>query len=429
MRSNILNNRIAKNAGWIIGAKVVQALFGFAISILSARYLGPSNYGIINYAASLISFVTPFAQLGITDIIVQELISHKDEEGTVLGTATVLTLFSSVICILGLNLFALVANADSVVTRIVCLLYSLMLICQAFELILNWFQAHLLSKYTSIISTIAYIVVSAYKLFLLMTQKSIYWFTVSYSIDFVIIASCSYLVYKKKGGQRFSFSKSVGKRMLNTSKYYIVSSLMVTLFVNVDKIMINQMIDDASVGFYSVAISCSGMTGFIFSAVINSFRPVIFSHRTDNNIERFELNLKRLYCIVIYLSLAQSVVVSIFSKEIVSILYGSQYIDSIGVLKLLVWYTTFSYLGSVRNIWILSENKQKYLLVLNSVGAVVNIILNAVLIPRIGITGAALASLVTQFITNYVMGWILKPLRHNNKLMMQALNPRCIIEA
>lgn len=217
--------------------------------------------------------------------------------------------------------------------------------------------------------------------------------------------------------------------MLHTSKYYIISSLMITLFAHVDKIMINQMIDDASVGYYSVAIACATMTGFVFTSLINSFRPAIFSHHAENDVEGFELSLKRLYCIVIYLSLVQSVIITVFAKPIVGLLYGEDYIESVGALKLIVWYTTFSYIGSVRNIWILSEKKQHYLLVLNSVGAVLNIILNAILIPAIGIAGAALASVLTQFVTNYVLGWIIRPLRHNNILMMQSLNPRCLMGA
>lgn len=427
MKGNLLNNRIAKNAGWLIGSKVIQALFGFLISIFSARYLGPTNYGIINYAASLVAFLTPLAQLGLTDIIVQEFISHKDEEGTILGTSIILTLLSSLICVTGLFLFVYVANPNSVETQIVCLLYSLMLFFQAFEIVTYWFQAHLLSKYTAIISTIAYLIVSAYKFFLLITKKNVYWFAISYSIDFFIISICSYVVYKKEGGQRFSFSISVGKRMLQTSKYYIISSLMISLFAHVDKIMINQMIDDANVGYYSVALACATLFGFVFTSIISSFRPVIFSHRTENDMHGFELNMRRLYCIVIYLSIFQSVVISIFAKPLVTILYGKEYVESIGVLKLIVWYTTFSYIGSVRNIWILSEKKQKYLLVLNTVGAVANIILNYVFIPRIGITGAALASLLTQFVTNYVMGWVIKPLRQNNIIMMQSLNPKCLL--
>ena len=89
-----------------------------------------------------------------------------------------------------------------------------------------------------------------------------------------------------------------------------------------------------------------------------------------------------------------------------------------------MWYTTFSYLGAVRDIWILAENKQKYLWIINLSGASVNICLNAFMIPVYGINGAAAASLITQIFTNVMMGFILKPIRPCNRLMLQSLNVR-----
>ena len=77
---------------------------------------------------------------------------------------------------------------------------------------------------------------------------------------------------------------------------------------------------------------------------------------------------------------------------------------------------------SVRNIWILAENKQKYLWIINLSGASLNVILNYILIPVWGICGASFASLVTQFFTNVIVGYILKPIRKNNDIMLKALD-------
>ena len=136
-----------------------------------------------------------------------------------------------------------------------------------------------------------------------------------------------------------------------------------------------------------------------------------------------------LYSIVIYLSLAQSIVMTMFSKLIIFILYGKAYYPSIKALQIIVWYTTFSYIGSVRNIWILANDKQKYLWKINLFGAVANIVLNAIMIPVMGINGAAIASLITQIFTNIIVGYIIKPIRPNNNIIVESLNPRFLIEA
>ena len=82
----------------------------------------------------------------------------------------------------------------------------------------------------------------------------------------------------------------------------------------------------------------------------------------------------------------------------------------------------------VRNIWILAENKQKYLWIINLSGALANVALNAVLIPSMGSDGAAWASLVTQMFTNVVTGFLIRPIRRNNRLMFQSLNPKRLWE-
>ena len=115
------------------------------------------------------------------------------------------------------------------------------------------------------------------------------------------------------------------------------------------------------------------------------------------------------------------------AELIVGVVYGSQYSPSVTALRIVVWYTTFAYLGSVRNIWLLAENKQKYLWIVNLSGAVANVLLNFCLIPYLGVNGAAIASLVTQFFTNVIIGYIIKPIRPNNRIMVSSLNPKVLI--
>ena len=73
------------------------------------------------------------------------------------------------------------------------------------------------------------------------------------------------------------------------------------------------------------------------------------------------------------------------------------------------------------------EQKQRYLILLNLSGAFANIALNAMLIPRLGAIGASIASLVSQFFSNVIMGFVIKELRPNNVLMLRSLNPKYLI--
>ena len=422
----MIQNRVLKNASWLIACRIAQSAISLIIGMLTARYLGPSNYGLISYAASLVAFVVPVMQLGLSNILVHETVEHPEQEGKVYGTAIALSLVSSLACIMGLFTFVAVVNRGQTETIVVCVLYSILLIFQAIELIQYWFQAKLLSKYIAIVSLCAYVLVATYKVFLLATQKNIYWFTVSNAIDYMVIAFALLAVYKKLGGQKLDFSWAVAKRMLNSSRYYIVSSMMVTIFAQTDKIMLTLMIGETATGYYSAAVTCAGVTSFVFVAIIDSMRTQIFESRIVGKKE-FELDMSRLYCIVTYLSIAQSLFMTLFARPMILLLYGEEYTSAIPALRIVVWYSTFSYFGSVRNIWILAEQKQKYLWIINLSGALANVILNAILIPVWGLMGAAFASLVTQIFTNVIIGFILKPIRPNNRLMLKGLSVMLIL--
>lgn len=421
-------NRVIKNASWIILCRIIQAVIGLILTMFSARYLGPSGYGLISYAASIVAFVTPIMQLGLNSTLVQEIVAHPDQEGEILGTAIAMCFVSSVACIIGVITFVCVANPGETDTIIVCGLYSASLIFQSFEIIQCWFQAKLLSKYTAITTLVAYTAMSAYKIILLIVGKSIYWFALSQVLDYCIISVVFLLIYRKIGIEQLNISFRRGKQMLEKSKYYIASSLMVTVFAQTDRVMLKLMIDESAVGFYSAAVTCAGMTSFVFGAIIDSARPAILSVKNISQT-KFEDRIKLLYFFVIYLALLQSVFISVLSKWIVLFLYGPAYESTINALRIIVWYTTFSYLGSVRNIWILAEGKQRFLWIINLSGALTNVGLNLLLIPVWGINGAAIASLVTQIFTNVIIGFILKPIRDNNYLMLKSIRLGMIVSA
>lgn len=420
------NRRIFNNAIWIVGCKIFRAMLGLIVTMLSARYLGPSGYGIINYAASIVTFVVPVMQLGLNSTLVQELLNEPDREGEVMGTSIAMSLVSGLCCIVGVTTFAAVTNPGEPVTVLVCALYSIQLIFQALEQIQYWFHAKLLSKFVSVTMLAAYAVTSAYKILLLVLGSSVYWFALAQAVDFCLISGALLVIYKRMGADRLRFSFPLFRTMFARSKYYIISNLMISVFAQTDRIMLKMMLDETAVGYYSAAVTCAGMTGFVFEAIINSAQPVVLESARKGSAS-LEKAISSLYSVVIYLSVVQCVGITVFAELIVGILYGAQYAPAVGALRMIVWYTTFSYLGAVRDVWILAQWKQKYLLIINLIGAGTNVVLNALMIPVMGINGAALASLLTQIFTNVGLGFIIKPIRRNNLLMMRGLHPKYIL--
>lgn len=420
------SNRIVKNATWIIGCRAFQAVFNLIVSMIIARFLGPSNFGIINYAESIATFVLPIMQLGFSNTLVLELVTDREKEGEILGTVLASCFVSGVICISAVVIFTEFVNHGEKETILVCLLYSFMLLAHALEMLMYWFEAHLISQYTSIVSLIAYVIVSAYKIYLVVTGRSIYWFAISNTLDYMIIAICQIYLYKRLGGSKLEFSFFRFKKMFNDSKYYIISGLMIAVFSQTDRIMLKLMVGNDVTGYYSAAVRCAGLTTFVFSAIISSSSPVIYES-FEKSEDAFERNIQNLYSVILYMAFAQSMIMTLFAKPIILILYGSAYIDAVPALQIITWYIAFSYMGTIRNRWMLAKGIQHLIWKIDLAGALINVVLNMICIPKFGIIGAATASLVTQMFTNFVLSWLIKDVRRNNDLIMNGLNPKSAI--
>ncbi|MFH1511904.1 MAG: flippase, partial [Bacillota bacterium] len=354
--------------------------------------------------------------------LVHELITRGKREGAVLGTSLAIGSLASFFCFLGVCAFAFFVNASEQEIVIVCCLYSIGLLFQAADMLQFWFQAKLQSKYYAVAMLIAYTAVSAYRVALLLSHKSVYWFALTAAIDHGVVALILFFAYRRKGGAKLSFSKTVAKEMLRKSRHYILPALMVSIFAETDKLMLKWMIGQEVVGYYSAAVTISGLSSIICAAIINSFRPVIFENKEKSDAA-YEGSVVQLYSVIIYFSLVQCVGIAALSGVLVGGLFGADYAPAATVILVLVWYTGFSYLGAVRDIWLLGENKQSLLWKINLCGVLLNIALNLLLIPLWGIHGAAAATLTTQLFTNVLLGFVFKGIRRNNTLMARALNP------
>lgn len=418
--TGFLKNKTVKNAGWIIGGRLVNKALSFLVSILTARYLGPSNFGLIGYVTAYVTFFASVCNLGINSVIIKNFADHPEEEGKTLGTTLVLRAVSSFLSALMIVGIVALLNRGESLTVLVAALASLGLLFQVFDILKYWFQSRLQSKYAAIATVIAYFAVSVYKLVLLMTGKSVAWFALATSVDYFVVAVFLLVAYRKNQGPAFSFSFAKARELLGASSSYIVAGLMVSVYASTDKLMLERMLGTESVAFYTTAVSISTAWTFLLEAVIDSMYPsVVQAYGKDRKL--FEKRNRQLYALVLYVSIGVSAVICLLSGPIVSLLYGQEYLGSVAPLRIVVWYTAFSYLGVARNAWMVCENRQKYLKYLYIAAAVCNVLLNFLLLPVWGAAGAALASLVTQILTTVCLPALIRPLRPNARLMLEAL--------
>ncbi len=451
--ANVLNNRVVKNAGWLIFGKIAQMCINLFVGLLTARYLGPSNYGVINYGSAYTAFFLNLCTLGINSVLVKEFVDYPNEEGKIIGTTLGLKGVASVLSAISIMLISSFIDANEPTTILVVALCSIGLVFNILDtfnywfqsklqskvtamasliafavtaaykvlvvalcsigLVFNildtfnyWFQSKLQSKVTAMASLIAFAVTAAYKVYLMVTDKSVVYFAFATSIDYMCIGVLLILVYNRYKGSKLCFSWEYGKKLLKSSTPFIIPGLMVAIYGQTDKMMLKQMISDAEIGYYSTAVSICTMWCFILSAIIDSMYPIIMEAYNENKNNFIHKN-KILYAIIFYCCILVSVFITVFAKVIVKILYGNAYLPTVNPLRIITWYTAFSYLGLARNAWIVCENKQKYLTPVYASAALANVILNLIFIPLYGASGAAVASLIAQILTTIVVPFMI----------------------
>ncbi len=414
-----VKSKTVRNAGWLIAGRIAQMLVSMLVGLMCARYLGPLGYGVVNYASAYTALICSLCTLGINSVIVKELVDAPENQGQLIGTTLLLraaaSVFSSdaVICVVNI-----VKNNDKAAVLVV-MLSCVGTVFRAFDTFNYWFQSRLESKVCATASFIAYLITAAYRVYLMATGKSVVWFAFASSVDNICIALILLIVYKKHNGQRLSFSLECGKKLLGKSYHFIISGLMIAVYSQTDKIMLGHMISETEIGYYSTAAAMANIWCFVLSAIIDSGYPSVIQADRENR-RLFEKRNKQLYAAVFYLSVLVSVIFTVFGERMILLLYGESYLPSAAPLRIITWHTAFSYLGVARDAWVVCNNCQKYLKYLYMTSASANVLLNLMLIPSLGVSGAALASLITQILTIVILVFI-RDMRGNTKLIFEAV--------
>lgn len=408
-----------KNTGWLVFEQIFRMGLNVIVTSLMVRYLGTHDFGLLTYSYAFTIIFTTVSNLGIDSIIVNEMIKNRDETGKVIGTTIYLRLIASFASIISIFFLIRLLNPDETFLYLITFIQSISIIFLALDSISYWFQSNLQSKYIVIAKSVAFIIVSIWRLALIYFEKSVYFFAVATIIEAVVmcIFVVGFYIYFK--GPKLRFSYRIAKQLLTKAFYFFISGILILLFTEVDKIMLGQIVNNTSVGIYAAALTISSLWMFIPSALINSARPVIMTAKTQD-LDSYTKKFKQLFCSIIWIGIVASCVITILSKPIILLIYGNQFQDSIAVLSILIWSRIFSLIGSIRAMWLTTEDLAAYQMHFVGMGAILNIGFNLLLIPKYGAIGAAIAALITEALSTFLLLLIFKKTRPLFKLIIEA---------
>lgn len=413
-------HKFIKNTGWLIFDKILHMIMSLVVTGAVARYLGDHDYGIINYGLSFVNIFAIVTKLGIDSIIVNELVKNRNKQGEIIGTTIGLRMLSSLFSLIITYIFVCVLNPAQEVIIVVTMIESISLVGLALDTIDFYFQSKLMSKYSALARTLSYPLVCLYRLVLVWLKSDLQWFAWACVFDTIFIGFFLVVFYKKNKGPTLKFSWSMGKYLLVYGKHFVFANLLVTVYTQMDRLMLGSISGQGQVGIYSAAMTIANLWIFIPNALIDSARPLIMELKAKGEEQLYQKRWRQIYAGVIWISILAGIFFTIFPKLVVWIIYGKDYFSAVSVLMILIWSRLFSLLGILRSTWMLCEGYEKYVKYFVGFGALMNVILNSVWIPAMGANGAALATLVTEISSSFIISLCYKKTRKLTPIIWDA---------
>ncbi|THB66152.1 MAG: flippase [Gammaproteobacteria bacterium] len=400
-----------KNTSWLLIEKIIRVIVYFFVWIWVARYLGPKQFGILNFSQSFVALFLVFSTLGLDSIAIKELVKKPEKRNMILGTAFILKLVGALFSIIIIAISIEFSSSDNN-TKLMVIIIAAGLIFQSMNVIDFYFQSKVQGKYVALCNIAVISISSTVKVILILCHSPLIYFAYTSILDSLILSIGLMFFYhqNKLSIYKWVFKLAIARQLLSKSWPLIISSISIILYMRIDQVMINAFFDSNEVGIYAAATKISEAWYFIPIVITASLFPAIIdSYETD--IHLYRRRLSRLYKLMLIISAAIIIPTTLLAPIIIPVVFGEEYRNSSDILTLHIWAGIFVSIGVANSKRLITENLQKFSSINTFIGAISNIILNLILIPTYGGKGAAVATLISQFVSAYFCLYFFKDTR------------------
>jgi PST family polysaccharide transporter len=411
------------NTGWLFGDRALRMGMGLVVGLWVARYLGPEQFGLLNYAQAFVALFTALATLGLDRIVVRDLVQHPEKKGEILGTTLALRLAGALAAILVQGLTVYFIQPDNLLLHLLVAILGSAMVFQAFDSVDLWFQSQVQSRHTVIAKNAAFLLMGGVRVALILARQPLVAFAVAILGEAALGAFFLLLRYRHQRGDpgAWRVSGAWAKTLLRDGWPLILSGLAVMIYMRIDQIMLGQMGGNAAVGIYSAAVRISEVWYFIPIAITSSVAPSIIASRQLGEALYYG-RIQKLMRLMVLLSVGIALPMTFLGPLLVVRLYGTAFAASGPILALHIWTAVFVFLGLAQGPWLVAEGLMKVSLNRTLAGGVVNVLLNLYLIPRFGGMGAAWATLAAQATSTLLVNAVDPRTRRIFWMELRALN-------
>lgn len=388
--------KILRNTGWLFADRLVRAGLTLLVSAWLARELGTGLYGVYSYAFTVIALFSALAGAGLDDIVVRDLVRSPGRQGEIVGTAFLIKLASGILAgSLALGAVQWLRSGETLLLQLTSIIAAGMLF-EAFQSISLWFQSQTQAKYAVVARNGALISINLLKIWLLLNHAPIQAFAWTALAEAILMAVTLSVMYRFKGNALSAcrFSPTYALAALRESWPLALAGMVSIAYMRLDQLLLGRLVGNEALGVYAVAARVYEAWSFVPMAIVTSTVPAIIATRA-RDLKRYHRRIQALNHCLVLLALSVAIPMTFLATPLIVTVFGPGYAAAGPVLTIHCWGALFTFLGLIQGSWFVTEGLTRLALIRTLFCAVLNGVLNALLVPRFSFTGAAWAASIS----------------------------------
>ena len=395
------NSQVFANLSWMTIQKFVQILSSLVVGIVLARYLGASDYGIYSLLLALATILTTVSTFGLNHLITKEIkLSQRNSSEIVLNSIALRFLVSFLLIPVFYFIYRFVGEEEYALMVLIILFFQCF---NSLKVVEFYFLSRSYMKPYVVVNVIVLSISVVTKIAMVFWQVELKYFLLLVGLDYVLGGLLSYYVYSRADRVKKSrwFNSEVFRELVSKGFPLALSSLTAVIYLKLDVIMLAHYVSKESVGHYAVASRLSEIWYILPGLVVTALFPKVLELKKESVFE-YKRSIDQLLYFMVLISFALAIITTFLSDFIVLLLFGESYSPSADILQIHIWACIFIFMRAVVSKWLIAEDLYYLSLVTHGFGAVSNVILNFIMIPRLGGEGAAYATLISYGVASYL---------------------------
>ncbi|MCF6276322.1 MAG: flippase [Candidatus Magasanikbacteria bacterium] len=391
-----------KNTSWMFFGQMFRMGIAFFMGAWIARYLGPKNYGILNYSFAFVGLFTFITTLGISNILSRDLVKYPEKRNKLMGTSFIIQTLGGLLAFV-LVVISVVIFEQSIFNRILIILYASNFLWGAFGIISIFFQSTVQAEKNVKISMIGMFASLILKVLFIIFGLNLIWLILIFIFESLINVILSVVIYRKSGHffVDWKFDMQYAKKLLSSGWMLMLAAAASYIFTRVDQVMVRNFLDESSVGLYASAVRLVEIWYFVPGIICSSLFPAIVNAYKNNKVQYYN-RLKKLYILLAVSAILIAIPLTFFASFIINLLFGNAYQEAVGILKIYVWSGVGLFVLWGIQQHLLIGNRLSTIFYIYLVLMILNISLNFIFIPYFGLLGAAWATFISYSLGPFI---------------------------